>query len=133
MREVSKSVIQVQPNQLQILSQENLALSMVEPSATPIDTAILSGGGSMLDHDEEPGEVLSSDENDEKKTDVMSNSINQSQKGAAEKKKAPHFPLRVRKNQQFAKGPDCASIPSSRTQAVDKRNSVDDPETSEQP
>ena len=87
----------------------------------------------MLDHNEEPGEVLSSDENDEQKTDVMSNSINQSQRGAAEKKKAPHFPLRVRKNQQFAKGPDCASIPSSRTPAVDKLNAVDDPETSEQP
>ena len=65
----------MQPNQLQILSQENLALSMVEPSATPIDTAILSGGGSMLDHNEEPDEVESSEQNDEEKTDVMSNSI----------------------------------------------------------
>ena len=39
----------------------------------------------------------------------------------------------MRKNQQFAKGPDCASIPSSRTPVVDKLVVVDDPEISEQP
>ena len=38
-------------------------------------------------------------------------SISQSKRSAMKKT----FPLRVRKNQTFAKGPDCASIPSSRT------------------
>ena len=60
-------------------------------------------------------------------------SISQSQKNDKKRSQLKQtFPLRVRKNQTFAKGPECASIPSSRTYAAE-RFGLDSQCTSDQP